>query len=70
MVVVAAFSTSQMLFLKALGVGMALAIVLDITIVRALLVPATMRLMGRWNWYAPGPLARLAKRSSIGSSEE
>lgn len=58
-VVVVAFSTSQMLFLKALGIGMALAIILDVTIVRALLVPATMGLMGRWNWYAPAPLGRL-----------
>jgi len=58
LVVVAAFATSKMVIMKALGVGMALAILLDVTIVRALLVPATMRLMGRWNWYAPAPVRR------------
>jgi uncharacterized membrane protein YdfJ with MMPL/SSD domain len=59
LVVVLAFATSKMVFMKALGVGLALAVFLDITIVRALLVPATMHLMGRWNWYAPGFLRRL-----------
>ena len=59
LVVVLAFATSKMVFVKALGVGLALAVFLDITIVRALLVPATMHLMGRWNWYAPGFLRRL-----------
>jgi RND superfamily putative drug exporter len=44
---------------KAVGIGMGLAVVVDATIVRALLVPATMRLMGRWNWWVPAPLARL-----------
>jgi RND superfamily putative drug exporter len=44
---------------KAIGIGMGLAVVVDATIVRALLVPATMRLMGRWNWWVPAPLARL-----------
>lgn len=60
LVVVAAFTTSNMVLMKALGVGMALAIFLDITIVRSLLVPATMHLMGRWNWYAPAFLKRIA----------
>ena len=41
---------------------MAIAVLIDATIVRVLLVPATMRLMGRWNWWAPGPLGRLADR--------
>jgi len=59
LVVVLAFATSKMVFVKALGVGLALAVFLDITIVRALLVPATMHLMGRWNWYAPRILRRL-----------
>ena len=59
LVVVAAFTTSDMVLMKALGVGMALAIFLDITIVRSLLVPATMHLMGKWNWYAPVFLKRL-----------
>jgi RND superfamily putative drug exporter len=43
---------------KSIGVGMGLAVVVDATIVRALLVPATMRLLGRWNWWMPAPLAR------------
>ena len=41
---------------------MAIAVLVDATIIRVLLVPATMRLMGRWNWWAPGPLGRLADR--------
>jgi RND superfamily putative drug exporter len=44
--------------MKMLGVGMLVALLIDATIVRALLVPATMKLLGKWNWYAPGPLAR------------
>ncbi len=64
-VVVLAFITSDILFMKTLGVGMALAVGLDATIIRALLVPATMRLMGRWNWWAPGPLKRLWERSGF-----
>ncbi|HEY2992469.1 MAG TPA: MMPL family transporter [Methylomirabilota bacterium] len=43
--------------IKAMGVGMGLAVIVDATIVRALLVPATMRLLGRWNWWAPAALA-------------
>ncbi len=57
-VVIAAFSTSQIVILKMIGVGMMVAIVVDATLVRALLVPATMRLLGRYNWWAPGPVAR------------
>ena len=64
-VVVGAFSTSQVLFAKTIGVGMALAIALDATIVRALLVPATMRLMGSWNWYAPAFLVRAWKKTGL-----
>jgi RND superfamily putative drug exporter len=44
--------------IKALGVGMAIAVALDATVVRALLVPATMRLLGRWNWWIPPRLER------------
>ena len=46
-------------------VGIGLAVVIDATIVRALLVPATMRLMGRWNWWAPAPLAALYRRLGL-----
>jgi RND superfamily putative drug exporter len=68
-VVVGAFITSDILFMKTLGVGMALAVALDATVIRALLVPATMRLMGRWNWWAPGPLKRLWERAGFSESE-
>ena len=52
-IVIGAMATSEIVFLKTLGVGLALAIVIDATIVRALLVPALMLLMGKWNWYCP-----------------
>jgi RND superfamily putative drug exporter len=68
-VVFGAFATSSMVFMKELGVGMTLAIALDATVVRALLVPATMRLMGRWNWWAPRPLLRLWTRAGLGDLE-
>lgn len=61
-VVIGAFSTSGIVFMKMLGVGMLVALLIDATIVRALLVPATMKLLGRWNWWAPGPLARWWER--------
>ncbi|KRF26893.1 efflux RND transporter permease subunit [Phycicoccus sp. Soil803] len=57
-VVIGGFATSGIIFIKMIGVGMLVAVLLDATVVRALLVPATMRLLGRANWYAPGPLAR------------
>ena len=61
----AAFVTSGMSFMKLMGLGLALAIVMDATIVRALLVPAVMRLAGEANWWAPGPLRRLQRRWGI-----
>ena len=64
-VVIGAFATSGITFIKMVGVGMVIAIVLDATVVRALLVPATMRLLGRANWWAPGPLARFYGRYGI-----
>jgi trehalose monomycolate/heme transporter len=66
-IVVGAFSASGITFIKLMGVGMIAALIVDATIVRVLLVPATMRLLGRANWYAPGPLRRLYAR--YGSSE-
>ena len=53
-VVSACFATADMILVKALGLGMALAVALDATLVRGLLVPATMRLLGNWNWWLPG----------------
>jgi trehalose monomycolate/heme transporter len=64
-VVIGAFSTSGIVFMKMIGVGMLVALLVDATIVRALLVPATMRLLGRWNWWAPGPLLRFWDRFGI-----
>ena len=61
-VVIGAFSTSSVVFMKMIGVGMLVALLVDATVVRALLVPATMRLLGRWNWWAPAPLARFYDR--------
>ena len=61
-VVIGAFGTSGIVFMKMLGVGMLVALLIDATVVRALLVPATMKLLGRWNWYAPGPMARWWER--------
>jgi putative drug exporter of the RND superfamily len=53
---------NQITMIKAMGIGMGLAVIVDATVVRALLVPATMRLLGRWNWWAPAALAGPAPR--------
>jgi RND superfamily putative drug exporter len=68
-VVTGAFATSEVIFIKQMGVGIALAVALDATVVRALLVPATMRLMGGLNWWAPAPLHRLWERLGLGNLE-
>jgi len=68
-VVIGGFSTSGIVFMKMIGVGMLVALLIDATIVRALLVPATMRLLGRWNWWAPGPLRRFWERYGIRENE-
>jgi RND superfamily putative drug exporter len=57
--VAGSFTFADIVLIKALGLGIALAVALDATIVRALFVPATMRLLGRWNWWLPGWLERL-----------
>ena len=57
-----AFGVSKVLFTKQIAVGEAAAVLIDTTIVRALLVPALMRLCGRWNWWAPRPLRRFQQR--------
>jgi RND superfamily putative drug exporter len=56
--VAASFAFADIVLIKALGVGMAIAVALDATVIRALLVPATMRLLGRWNWWMPAALER------------
>jgi len=67
-IVVAGFATGGTATIKLLGVGTAVAIAVDAALVRTLLVPATMRLLGRWNWWAPRPLARLYSRYGIRES--
>jgi trehalose monomycolate/heme transporter len=64
-VVIGMFSISSITFIKLLGVGMIVALLLDATLVRMLLVPATMRLLGNANWWAPAPLRRLYDRYGI-----
>jgi RND superfamily putative drug exporter len=64
-VVFLGFAAGELLTIKEIGVGMAIAIVLDATVVRTLLVPATMKLMGRWNWWAPAWLRRLHQRIGL-----
>jgi RND superfamily putative drug exporter len=61
-VAVGAFGTSHLVFLKELGVGAAVAVLLDAFVVRALLVPSLMALLGRWNWWSPAPVRRLHER--------
>jgi RND superfamily putative drug exporter len=64
-IVIGAFATSGITFIKMIGVGMLVAIVIDATVVRMLLVPAAMRLMGSTNWWAPAPLARWWQRHGL-----
>jgi uncharacterized membrane protein YdfJ with MMPL/SSD domain len=65
-VAIGAFSTSHVVFIKELGVGTALAVLIDASIVRALLVPSLMELLGEWNWWAPRSLRRLHARLGLG----
>jgi RND superfamily putative drug exporter len=61
-VVFLAFGVSSVFFVKQIAIGMAVGVMIDATIVRALLVPSLMRLLGKWNWWAPAPLRRLQLR--------
>jgi RND superfamily putative drug exporter len=64
-VVFAGFATGEVLAVKQLGVGLAIAVIVDATIVRMLLVPATMKLLGERNWWAPAPLRRFHNRHGL-----
>lgn len=64
-VAIGALATSDLFFTKQIGLGAALAVAIDATIVRALLVPALMALMGNWNWWVPAPLRRLHRRIGL-----
>ena len=64
-VAIGAFATSKLVFIKELGLGSALAVLIDASIIRALLVPSLMELLGKWNWWAPAPLRRLHDRIGL-----
>ena len=64
-VVFLGFAAGELLTIKEVGLGMAIAVVLDATVVRMLLVPATMKLMGRWNWWAPPAMRRFHDRYGL-----
>jgi uncharacterized membrane protein YdfJ with MMPL/SSD domain len=67
-VAVSAFATSEIVFIKEVGIGTALAVLIDASVIRALLVPSLMELLGRRNWWAPRPLRWLHRR--FGLSDE
>ena len=64
-VAIGTFATSRIVFIKELALGMGAAVAVDASIVRAFLVPSLMALLGRWNWWAPGPLRRLHERLGL-----
>ena len=64
-IAIGAFVTSEVIFIKEVGLGTAIAVLIDATIIRALLVPALMEMLGRWNWWAPAPLRRLHGRFGL-----
>jgi uncharacterized membrane protein YdfJ with MMPL/SSD domain len=64
-IAIGAVATSKIIFIKENGVGTALAVLIDASVIRALLVPSLMELLGRWNWWAPAPLRRLHGRLGI-----
>nr|WP_246461109.1 MMPL family transporter [Nocardia transvalensis] len=64
-----AMSAGQVSFMRGLGIGLTVGVAMDAFLVRPLLVPAAMRLMGRLNWWAPGPLARWHERWGLSEQE-
>jgi RND superfamily putative drug exporter len=65
-IVFAGFAAGQLLVIKQMGIALAVAVAVDSTLVRMLLVPATMTLLGEWNWWAPRPLRALHQRFGLG----
>jgi len=65
MIVFLGFAAGQTLGIKEMGLALAIAVAVDATLVRCVLVPATMTLLGRANWWAPGPLRRLHDRFGL-----
>ena len=64
-IVFSGFAAGKLLVVKQTGVALVVAVAIDATLVRMLLVPATMTLLGDWNWWAPGPLRRLHQRFAL-----
>jgi uncharacterized membrane protein YdfJ with MMPL/SSD domain len=69
-IVVGAFATSHLLEIQQIGLGVAIAILMDATLVRMLLVPSMMKLLGTWNWWAPRPLQVLQRRIGLNEGGE
>jgi len=63
-----AFGLAEVVLIKALGIGLAVAVAIDATVVRVLIVPAVMRFLGDYNWWAPHPLRALYRRAGLGES--
>lgn len=68
-VVLGAFAMGEVVFIKAIGLGLLLSVIVDATLVRMLLVPSTLRLLGWLNWWAPKPLMRIYQRLSLSEQE-
>src|SRR5258707_2411352 len=64
-IVLGAFSTAKIMFIQEIGIGLSIAIIMDATLIRMLLVPATMRLLGNLNWWAPAPLRRVWQKTGL-----
>ena len=63
------FALADVVIIKSIGLGMAVAVALDATLVRALIVPAAMRLLGDLNWWAPAPVARFHRLLRLGERQ-
>lgn len=68
-VAIGAFVTSDIVFIKLLGIGIAAGVMIDATVVRAFLVPSLMALLGEWNWWAPAPLRRIYGQVGVHEAE-
>lgn len=68
-IVLGAFAMGEVVFMKAMGLGLLLSVLVDATLVRMLLVPASLRLLGNLNWWAPAPLLRLYRRFNLSEHE-
>ena len=69
LVVFGSFAFTGVLVIKEIGVGLAVAVLVDATLVRVVLVPATMKLLGRWNWWMPSSVGRFVPEIDEGDIE-